>query len=124
MALASAARACAIHNLDLRCMIRTPTKYIFLFCKSHISWRKDASFPQLVFHEISEDPELCFVKAIDGCLAKSKYWRTEAESELLNSFIKTHKEVASLIVSSCLKIFLSLAGIDTKKFKGHSTQSA
>ena len=90
----------------------------------HKSWRKGAYSPELVFHKFLEDPEFCVIKVIDGYLTRCTSWRTETEFQLLISFIKPHRDVACSMVSDWLKNVLSLAGIDKRKFKGYSTQSA
>ena len=56
-------------------------------------------------------------------LKRLEVWRVNDKSQLLLSRIKPHVEVAVSTVSRWMKEVLTLAGIDTFLFKGHSTRS-
>jgi len=64
------------------------------------------------------------VLALDTYLDISKDWR-DKKTQLLLSFLKPHKEVASSTVSRWIKTVLGLTGIrELGNFSGHSTRSA
>ena len=46
------------------------------------------------------------------------------ESQLLISYMKPHKKVVSSSVSRWIMAILKMAGIDTERFKAHSTRGA
>ena len=56
-------------------------------------------------------------------LKRLEVWRVNDKSQLLLSCIKPHVEAAVSTVSRWMKEVLTLAGIDTFLFKGHSTRS-
>ena len=51
MALTSASRASAIHQLDIRYKVKGNGKYLFKFRRLNKSWRWGKAIPSLEFHE-------------------------------------------------------------------------
>ena len=63
MALSSASRASAIHNLHMRYMLRTEGKFVFIFHKLHKSQKYEKALPYLEFCKYTEGRDLfCGIK--------------------------------------------------------------
>ena len=123
LALTAASRASEITNLDIRYLNKQHTVYAFTFCKVSKSWKKGKKAPVLEF-KMFDDPSICVCRTIDMYLKRSAGWRGEQDTQLLLATIEPHKPVVTSTVSGWLVKTLSLAGIDTTVFKGHSTRSA
>lgn len=65
---------------------------------------------------------MCDFTTSDRYDSKLESWDTK-ESRVLVSFVKPHKTVVSITISKWLKEGLSMAGIDIRMFKGHSTRA-
>ena len=70
-----------------------------------------------------EDKQLCPVQAVKEYLRATKKVRG-AESQLFISHISPHKKVVSSTISRWMLDILGLAGVDTEKFKAHSSRGA
>ena len=119
LALTSAARAHELTYLDIRFLVK---HHSFYFNKPTKVAKVGKARPPLKFSHFTEDKNLCVCHNIDLYITRTSLWRTE-KNQLLLSFIKPHKEVATSSVSRWIIQVLNLAGIDTNMFKGHSTRS-
>ena len=72
----------------------------------------------------SPDKQLCVVQTLNRYLEMTKDRRDPSRTQLLLSYRKPYKEIASSTVSGWIKKVLQLANVDTNVFKGHSTRSA
>lgn len=70
-----------------------------------------------------EDTRLCPVRCLKAYIRKTKELRKDI-NELLISTVKPYRAIGRNTVSNWVKRMLDLAGIDTGKFKAHSTRSA
>ena len=79
----------------------------------------------LILHKY-EVEELDVVQCLRAYLARTAHWRVDGsrQEQLFLSFVKPHGPVSSATISRWLKDLMSLAGIDTDKFKGHSVRGA
>ena len=102
-------------------MVNTGNKVTFYFHKLQKSWEKGDATPWLTVYSYNA-VELCFSKTLNKYLEKTKRRREGKYS--FNKVKKTFQEIVSSTVSGLLKKVLELANINTKVFKGYSTQSA
>ena len=68
----------------------------------------------------SPDKQLCVVQTLNRYLEMKKDRRDPSRTQLLLSYRKSYKEIASSTVSGWIKKVLQLANVDTNVFKGHS----
>lgn len=73
--------------------------------------------------KFKEDRRLCPVTSLNTYIRKTKELRRDI-NELLISTIKPYKAISRNTVSNWVKRMLDRAGVDTGKFKAHSTRSA
>ncbi|XP_068671322.1 uncharacterized protein [Montipora foliosa] len=69
------------------------------------------------------DSRLCVVTTLKEYISRTEPLRG-SESQFLVSYTKPHKAVSRDTIGRWVKTVLSSAGIDTKKFKPHSTRAA
>lgn len=123
LALTSASRAHEIAYLDIDYLVQHNSVYSFRFIHLTKTARIKKPRPDLTFFPFPEDSKLCVCKCIDEYITRSKSLRGK-ETRLLISYIKPHNVVGPSTVSRWITDFLTLSGIDTNKFSGHSTRSA
>lgn len=70
-----------------------------------------------------EDTRVCPVQCLKAYIRKTKELRKGID-ELLISTVKPYRAIGRNTVSNWVKRLLDLAGVDTGKFKAHSTRSA
>ena len=124
LALTTSSRDSGIHHLNIRFMVNTGDKVTFHFHKFHKSWRKGKPSPFLTVYAYSPDKQLCVVQTLNRYLEITKDRRDPSRTQLLLSYRKPYKEIASSTVSGWIKKVLQLTNVDTNVFKGHSTKSA
>ena len=80
------------------------------------------------FHQFTEDQRVCPVLCLREYLDRSRNWRYQEGSLLLEqlflSHIKPHKVVSKPTIARWIKEFLGMAGIDIGVYKAHSTRAA
>ena len=125
MALISASRACVMHCLDVRFMVKSDYTYLFFFHKLHKIWRKGKAPPTLYFYKYPKDQELCVMSVLNEYLQRTETWKINGDKfKLLSSYIKPYVEVHSSTVSRWIEEILKKFRVDVDIFKGHSTRSA
>ena len=67
------------------------------------------------------DRRLCIIKVLKEYLHRTEKLRG-GERQLLISYVKPHNKVTKATISRWIKDTLSRAGVDTVKFKAHSTR--
>ena len=123
MALTGAMRRSELHLLRIDQMLDLGNKIQF-----HIGGltktRRVGQGPVVVdFDMYAQEPILDVVLCIRAYWARSFHVRGN-EKQLLISFVKPHKAIATCSVARWLQIVMKEAGIDTDKYKAHSTRSA
>ena len=73
--------------------------------------------------EAFEDSSLCPVEAVGKYLSRTKVLRG-SEKQLFISFQRPHAKVTSSTISRWMVEMLGIAGVDTARFKAHSTRGA
>ena len=80
------------------------------------------------FHRFTEDQRVCPVLCLREYLNRSKDWRYQNDSlvleQLFLSYIKPHKVVSKPTIARWLKEILGMAGLDIGVYKAHSTRAA
>ena len=124
LALTTSSRDSGIHHLDIKFMVNTSDKVIFHSHKLHKSRRKGKPPPSLTMYVYSPDKQLCVIQTLNKYLEMMKNRRDPSRTQLLLSYRKPYKEIASSTVSGWIKKALELANMETNAFKWHSTRSA
>ena len=120
--LVSGQRGQTVHLLNLSNMRVSVDSYTFSFSK----WLKQTrpGFPNpTVTLTAFRDSRLCVVTTLKEYISRTEPLRG-SESQLFVSYTKPHKAVSRDTIGRWVKTVLSSAGIDTKKFKPHSTRAA
>ena len=111
-----------VHLLDLSNMRVSTDSYTFLFTKL-LKQTRPGFFNPAVTLTAFRDSRLCVVTTLKEYISRTEPLRG-SESQLLVSYTKPHKAVSRDTIGRWVKTVLSSAGIDTKKFKPHSTRAA
>ena len=128
LALACAGRSSDLHACDTRFMLLSEESVTFTFAKLTKSRRKGQPPIKVELHKLAEKPQLCVVNTLNAYLERTSRFRDRKDgwtrSQLLLSFVEPHKPVVSCTVAGWLLKLMAEAGIDTGKFKAHSTRGA
>lgn len=76
----------------------------------------------IILHQYDKDKELCIVDMLKTYLEKTAKLRSDGKLFICTQ--APHRGVARAIISRWIKTVLKNAGIDTDKFKAHSTCAA
>ena len=101
-----------------------PGEKMSFFIKSRKNSSNRKPTAPLQFFRFSECPSLCPVESVVAYRNRTSSLREDGEDQLFISYIKPHKAVTTVTIGRWIKQVLSLVGIDTSKFTGHSTRSA
>ena len=123
LALKGSSAAHEICYLDIRYLIKHSSGYIFHFNKLTKTTRKGNLRPPIRYLNFNSNKDLCVCYHINQYLEKTHKIRN-GENQLLLSTISPHKTVSTQTVSRWLVQVLTLAGIDTSTFTGHSIRRA
>ena len=96
--------------------------YTFMFSKLLKQTRPGFSNPTINLTAF-RDSRWCVVTTLKEYISRTEQLRG-SESQLFVSYSKPHKSVSRDTISRWMKTVLSSAGIDTKKFRPHSTRAA
>ena len=77
----------------------------------------------VVFKAYPKDEKLCTIAHLKEYIKRTTPFRN-ASKQLLLSHVKPHGPVSKDTISRWCRTVLSTAGVDTSKFKGHSTRAA
>lgn len=108
--------------LNLSNMRVSVDSYTFLFSKLLKQTRPGFPNPTVTLTAF-RDSRLCVVITLKEYISRTEPLRG-SESQLFVSYTKPHKAVSRDTIGRWVKTVLSSAGIDTKKFKPHSTRAA
>ena len=79
--------------------------------------------PVVAMKAYKEDVRICVITTLNEYIARTKdLWGSE--TFLLISFVKPHKRISRDTLSRWVSVVLDCAGIDTSRFKAHSTSPA
>ena len=120
VALLSFSRQSEISYLNIKCMSETAQSLGFFFDRP-IKNSKKAPKP-LIFHRFEGEPLLCPVRTLLHYIHRSASKRSS--DSLFVKLVKPHDAVSPVTIGSWLKQLLHRIGVDTSRFKGHSTRAA
>ena len=120
LALTTAQRAQTLSSLNLDFMIDKGTTIIFKIPVLLKTSKPGKNMPVVTLHKFSDD-SLCVVNTLKHYLRQTNDKRKSRN--LLVSFV-TFQKVTTCTISRWLKTTLSMSGIDTSFFSGHSTRGA
>ncbi|XP_046564208.1 uncharacterized protein LOC124273040 [Haliotis rubra] len=123
--LTTAQRGQTLHLFDIDHMdIRNKCSRVTFYLQEHIKQsRCGKAFPKVDVHAYAPDRSICPITSLNEYIARTGKLRG-SETRLLISTIKPHTRVSRDTVSRWIKLGLSRAGINTNRFKAHSTRSA
>ena len=121
LALTSGQRCQTLVALDCQSMTKTEEQFVFHLTE-HLKQNRPGSVLSNICARRYRQEELCVYRTIEHYLERTAKLRRS--SKLLVSFVKPHDKVTTNTVSRWIKTLLSMSGIDTTKFKAHSTRVA
>lgn len=123
LALTTAQRLQTLYLMDLRDFHIEGTRAVFTI-KSLVKQQKPGSKPlQCVLHSYPADSRLDVLKVLQHYIDLTKPVRGK-ETKLLISYVPPHKRVTTDTLARWLKDVMRQSGIDTEKYKAHSTRAA
>ena len=111
-------KAFRIDNMDV-----TPSSYIFHLVKTLKQSRPGYHQQPIRFNKYDAEPKLCVYSCIAEYLKRTETLRSEI-NQLLITYSRPYRTASADTISRWSKQFLSLAGIDTSRYKCHSTRAA
>ena len=124
LALAGARRSGELRHLSIDGLQRGVDNASLLIATPTKTQRAGEPLRRVEYSQFS-DATLCPVGHLDEYLSRSATWRaTSAETQLLLSFRRPHKAVASSTIARWLRTVLEDAGVDVSTFRAHSTRGA
>lgn len=123
LALLSGQRCQTIKCLSIDNMEVSEDCYIFKITEKVKQTRPGVHIQPLNFQKYPIDAKLCVVTYLREYIKRTSSLRGSAK-QLLISFVKPHAEVSKDSISRWCKTVLTSSGIDTSKFKSHSTRAA
>lgn len=121
IALVSANRGQAIHQLDTSNMVLGDAKVAFNFDKVQKHSKPGRTVQPLVLHAFPGNSKLCVLKTLRAYLERTQPFRQH--STLFLGTVKPHKPVSRDTIRRWMQLALGKAGI-SPAFKPHSTRSA
>ena len=124
MALTSANRSSDLHALDLNFRRYTPEGVVFVL--PTLTKTRRSGPPKESFYCRFKEVILCPVHTLQIYEQRTENLRMKNsnESRLFISFQKPHKPVCLSSIARWMKTVLASAGVDTDRFKAHSTRAA
>ena len=118
-------RCMELAALNTKLMSKRPDHYQFGFGITTKHSRKGKPVPPVYFHSFPKDTKICPVQAIDDYSLITNDDRVAQNTfGLFLGIPKPHRPVESSTIGRWVVNFLSLAGIDTRHFSGHSVRGA
>ena len=123
LALVTGQRIQTLQALDLNNLDRINQQWVFrLSVKLKHTRQRNTQF-HVALKPYPVDRRLCVVTYLNEYVHRTHTLRKD-DSQLLISFVKPHKKVSRDTIARWLCIVLARAGIDTSKFRAHSTRAA
>jgi len=120
LALTTVSRGSELQLLDTSLMARSESKLVFFFKERPKNCRGNKSpKPLEVF---ASGSELCPVKTTETYLKRTQY--ENRDPQLFLSVVAPHKGVSRPTIANWIKDILKMSGVDTDKFKAHSSRAA
>ena len=120
----SGQRCQTIHMLSIENMTLSETRCMF-HINNHVKQsRPGTHLDPIIFNSYPTERKLCVVHHVKEYLNRTTKLRPKECKQLLISLQKPHGAVSKDTISRWCKQFLNSAGVDTGKFKSHSTRAA
>ena len=116
VSLVSGQRGQSVQLLDINCMSQTETSCTFVITQNVKQSRPGIKQPAIKLEAYSIDDRLCVVTLLKECLSRTASLKGK-HSQMFISYVKPFSPVSR-------KTIMPRAGIDTTKFKPHSTRAA
>ena len=123
LALTSGQRCQVLVSMDIKSMKKADDYYLFDINKHMKQNRPGYTFSSIYVRKYQQQ-ELCVYRTLESYLIRTLPLRQEGSTKLLVSYVKPYAPVGTSTVGRWIKNLLGLSGIDTTKFKAHSTRSA
>jgi len=123
LSLLSGQRCQTIKYLTTENMELTSVECVFKVREKVKQTRVGTHIQPIVFKAYPKDEKLCAIVHLQEYIKRTTPFR-DASKQLLLSHVKPHGPVSKDTISRWCKTVLSTAGVDTSKFKGHSTRAA
>ena len=121
LALTTGQRCQTLASLDTQSMTKTDEQFVF-HLTDHMKQNRPGNIFSTVYVRRYHNPELCVYRTLEHYLERTSKLRSS--SKLLVSSVKPHSGVTTSTIGRWIKTLLSLSGIDTTRFKAHSTRVA
>ena len=123
LCLLSGQRRQTIQALRLDHLHVTPSAYTFQIIDKLKQTRPGFHQKPIVYEKYVSEPTLCIYTHLTRYIETTASLRGDNQ-QLLISFCRPHRPVSADTISRWCKDFLTQAGIDTSKYKSHSTRAA
>lgn len=123
IALLSGQRVQTLHLLSIDSMDKTNDSVKFVVNHLVKQSRPGYSLPPIDLRAFPDDRDLCVVSTLNVYLDRTRDYRKNG-TQLFLSYQKPHSAVSTDTIARWIKSVLSASGIDTDKYKAHSTRSA
>ena len=123
LSLLSGQRCQTIKYLTTENMELTTDQCVFKIMDKVKQTRVGTHIQPVVFKAYPKDEKLCTIAHLKEYIKRTTPFRN-ASKQLLLSHVKPHGPVSKDTISRWCRTVLSTAGVDTSKFKGHSTIAA
>ena len=125
LALCYANRSKEIWAMETKFMSRSAGVYKFKIARRVKHSKHGKNNPVMEFHEFEENHKLCPVKCLDEYINRTAQTMKDINTlSLFISMVKPFHPVTSQTISRWIVQMLASSGIDTKRFKAHSTRGA
>ena len=122
LCLLSGQRCQTIKLLNIESMQVLEHEYVFFVDQKVKQTRVGFHIEPIRFLEYPSDKRLCVFTHLNEYIQRTKPIRKS--DQLLISYLKPHASISTDTLARWVKNMLSSAGVDTSKFKAHSTRSA
>lgn len=89
--------------------------------------QSDCTPKEVFYSNFPSNKKLCILDCLQNYLILTKKFRDSDKSKanpLIRTMVKPHKQLSPTTLANWIKQVLKVAGVDTDKFKAHSTRSA
>ena len=123
-ALAAACRGNDLFLMDRKWIAETRDTLTFYFPKLRKTEKPNKRKPPLTLEKFEEDMKICPVSTMRSYLERTTPKIHESTTAVFVSHIRPFKGVTRATISTWVKEVLKSTGVDTSKFKSHSTRAA
>ena len=123
LALTSGQRCQTLSFLRVDAMKKTPDYYLF-YVWDHVKQDRPGNVLSSFYVRKYPKEPLCIYCTLEHYLERTQLVRDYDNGHLLLSYIKPYRHIGASSIGRWIKTVLGASGVDTAKFKAHSTRSA